>query len=291
MTQLVSVQTDFLDLEQMAQGLVGRVQANYVILPTGDAVDEGEWAQFEITLHDGSAGLAGVGRCVTLVDNGDERGAHQRYEVVLDSLQFDDHEQQVFHHVLALHGIQPDGVEEAEAVDAESLPAAAGDADVHDGDYVDVSEFTGPHSVQHASEAPEEPTLMASDDEIVAALSNPAVMRPAPGGEANDVVPQQPTRAGVGGSGSGGSGGGGGVGGGSAGGGYVRGGAAHALHPLIEEAREEPLSGERIAPTRSTGGAFAYANGIPFPSKPPRPELDASMRVTPAPRPAGWSGH
>ena len=283
MTQLVSVQTDFLDLEQMAQGLVGRVQANYVILPTGEAVDEGEWAQFEITLHDGSAGLAGVGRCVTLVDNGDERAAHQRFDVVLDSLQFDEHEQQVFHHILALHGIEVDQVEDADPVDAESLPPTADDA--HDADYVDVSEFTGPHSVQsvqHGIAPPEDPTLTASDDDIVAALSNPAVMRPAPGGEANDVVPQQPARSG-GGSGSSGGGGTGAT--------YARGGAAHALNPLTEEAREEPLSGERIAPTRSAGGAFAYANGIPFPSKPPRPELDASLRVTPAPRPAGWSGH
>ena len=70
MTQLVTVQTDFRDIEQMAHGLTGRVQTTYVILPTGDAVDEGEWAQFEIALFDGTVGLAGLGRCVTLVDNG-----------------------------------------------------------------------------------------------------------------------------------------------------------------------------------------------------------------------------
>ena len=40
MTQLVTVQTDFRDLEQMAQGLVGRVHETHLILPTGESVDE-----------------------------------------------------------------------------------------------------------------------------------------------------------------------------------------------------------------------------------------------------------
>ncbi len=300
MTQQVTVQTDFRDFEQMAQGLVGRVQTNYVILPTGDAVDEGEWAQFEISLFDGSQGLAGVGRCVTLVDNGDEREPHQRYDVVLDSLQFDAEEQRVFEHILALHGVQP---EEVGSMDAESLPPESYSEPptvAVEEDYVDVSDVTGPHSRQALdravaervtveSEPEAERTLTASDLDIEAALSNPEAMRPAPGGEANDAQPHQsasrtatlqggPTyhrsraeepRAST-----------------------VRSGAAHALspQPAIEEIREEPLSGERIAPTRP-GASFAYANGIPFPAKPPRPDLEPSLKVTRAPRPAGSGGH
>lgn len=278
MTQQVTVQTDFRDLEQMAQGLVGRVQTHYVILPTGDAVPEGEWAQFEISLFDGSVGLAGVGRCVTLVDNGDEREPHQRYDVVLDALQFDADEQRVFEHILAMHGLQQ--VEDVSHAEAESLPPGAASEPptmAVDEDLVDVSDFTGPHT-RHAVEAaiesePEsDRTLTASDMDIEAALSNPEAMRPAPGGEANDVVPHQAARATT-----------------PAAPSYARGGAAHALSPAVEEAREEPLSGERIAPTR--GATFAYPNGIPFPPKPPRPDLDPAMRVTPAPRPAGSGGH
>lgn len=86
MTQSVTVQTDFRDLQQMAEGLVGRVHATHVILPAGDSVDEGAWAQWAIALYDGSAGLAGMGRCVTVVDNGSDREAHQRFDVVFDSL-------------------------------------------------------------------------------------------------------------------------------------------------------------------------------------------------------------
>jgi hypothetical protein len=31
--------------------------------------------------------------------------------------------------------------------------------------------------------------------------------------------------------------------------------------------------------------SFSYPGGLPFPAKPPRPEIDPSLRVTPAPRP------
>jgi hypothetical protein len=305
MTQLVTVQTDFRDLEQMAEGLAGRVHATHVILPAGDAVDEGEWAQFEIALHDGSAGLAGVGRCVTVVDNGDERAAHQRFDVVFDSLQFDTHEQSVFEHILALHGTGGQALEEVSDFDAESLPPQGAD---DAGGFVDVStDFTGSQQVQasdtyeeHAalSEVPaedvpddgdedgferEDKTMVASVDELEAAISDPELPRPQPGGEANDAVPHSApalTPA-VGTRGNGASYG------------HSRSGAAHAVLASAVEEFEEPVSGERVAPVPRivNGATFAYTNGIPFPAKPPRPELEPSLRVTPAPRPAGSGGH
>ena len=271
MTQLVTVQTDFRDLEQMAQGLVGRVHETHLILPTGESVDEGEWAQFEITLFDGQSGLAGVGRCVTLVDNGDERLPHQRFDLVLDSLQFDTHEQSVFEHILALHGVGGAPIEDVSGMEAESLPPANDDSFVDD----DGAELSGEDAVSVAPDASEptedEHTMIASADEL-SSLSEPPSVHIPPGGEANDVVPHTPpARAPA-------SGGSYGV--------ATRGNAAHAVHPLLDEL-EEPLSGERIAPTRQplAGGVFAYTNGIVFPKKPPRPDLDATLRVTPAPRP------
>ncbi|MEY4509800.1 MAG: hypothetical protein RLZZ450_1922 [Pseudomonadota bacterium] len=310
MTQLVTVQTDFVDLEQMAEGLTGRVHATHVILPAGDAVDEGEWAQFEIALHDGSAGLAGIGRCVTVVDNGDERAAHQRFDVVFDSLQFDTHEQQVFEHILALHGTGGQQLEEVADVDAESLPPQTTE---DTGAFVDVStEFTGSQQVHVSSESIEpeavehddmaldpvagvahddtdddenaERTMIASVDELEPAGTDAMSMNFEPGGEDNDAVPHThlatPVRTGNGSSNG-------------ASYGHARSSAAHAVQPLIEEGFEEPLSGERIAPTPRVvnGAAFAYTNGIPFPAKPPRPDLEPALRVTPAPRPAGSASH
>jgi len=73
MTQVVTVHTDFTDLNQMTQGLVGRVNDSHVILPAKDPVEVGEWVQFAVTLYDGSPAFAGVGRCVTFVDNGEDR--------------------------------------------------------------------------------------------------------------------------------------------------------------------------------------------------------------------------
>ena len=104
MTQVVTVHTDFTDLNQMAQGLVGRVNETHVILPGPDVVDVGDWVQFAVTLYDGTPGFAGVGRCVTVVDNGEDRLSHQRFDVVIDSLQFDSRGQQIFEHILMLNG-------------------------------------------------------------------------------------------------------------------------------------------------------------------------------------------
>ncbi|MDB4984878.1 MAG: hypothetical protein JWN04_56 [Myxococcaceae bacterium] len=297
MTQLVTVQTDFTDLEQMAEGLVGRVHATHVILPAGQMVDESEWAQFEIALHDGSLGLAGIGRCVTVVDNGGDREAHQRFDVVLDSLQFDTHEQSVFEHILALHGTGGQALEEVSSEDAESMPPQSYD---DTSSAVDVSsDYSGPLSVPAEAfdedaagddAIPDDRTMVASADEMEA-LSDDSI--PSPGGEENDVTPHPhhgqhggalsahaPQRSSHGGAG------------------YAHGGVAvaHAVQPtMLEEAFEEPLSGERIAPITQArpvhGNTFAYAHGIPFPAKPPRPELEPSLRVTPAPRPAGSSSH
>ncbi|MDB4976462.1 MAG: hypothetical protein JWN48_4803 [Myxococcaceae bacterium] len=305
MTQLVTVQTDFTDLDQMAEGLVGRVHATHVILPAGEMVDETEWAQFEIALHDGSVGLAGVGRCVTVVDNGDEREPHQRFDVVLDSLQFDTHEQSVFEHILALHGAGGQPVEEVQAEYVESAPpqhiedtgsfvdvssdyAAAAPLSVPADSYEEVADESDDQAGEDA--LPDDRTMVASPDEYEA-LSDSI---PSPGGEANDVLPHAhlsttatPAHAAAARASHG-----------SAGAAYAHGSVAvaHAVSPaLLDDAFEEPLSGERIAPIPQArplnGNAFAYTDGIPFPAKPPRPVLEASLRVTPAPRPAGSSSH
>ena len=254
------------------------MHATHVILPAGESVDEGAWAQFEIALYDGSAGLAGLGRCVTVVDNGEERLPHQRFDVVFDSLQFETHEQRVFDHILALHGVGGSELEQVADADAESLPPQS--TGTTGNQYVDVStDFSGAQPLPLDSlDEDGEQTLVASAEELEAAISDYQSARPAPGGEANDVTPTAaatppatPPKYGA-----------------AGGGGYGRVAAAHAVQPsAFEEAFEEPVSGERIAPTRPLNGtAFAYTNGIPFPASPPRPQLEASLRVTPAPRPA-----
>ena len=236
MTQVVTVHTDFTDLNQMTQGLIGRVNDSHVILPAHEAVDVGEWVQFAVTLYDGSPAFAGVGRCVTFVDNGEDRQPHQRFDVVFDSLQFDTRGQQIYEHILALSGIEP-GAE-----------PALEDASNGTGSFVDVSADFSTSSVPAAPmDEGESTTVIASDAEFKEALARSAVHHL----DADEVA---------------------------------------SVPPGDEEPATNPPPASAPAAYRASNGAvngasFSYPNGLPFPAKPPRPELDASLKVTPAPRP------
>jgi hypothetical protein len=295
MTQVVTVHTDFTDLNQMAQGLVGRVNETHVILPGPDPVSVGDWVQFAVTLYDGTPGFAGVGRCVTVVDNGDERLSHQRYDVVIDSLQFDSRGQQIFEHILMLHA---GGGDEATPGQASEYTDDQGYADpgayaepsgygedasayaepaVQEQAYAveDVSAFedvSADFSGSHAHPAPQaeedayedaedrDATMMADRAELDAALARSAYED-----EHEDALPTAPPPP--------------------------------EPTPAPMRRRDLPLEAVEsangahpsVAPAPITNGAngisFKYANGLPLPAVPPRPRLDPARRVTPAPRP------
>jgi len=234
MTQVVTVHTDFTDLNQMTQGLIGRVNDSHVILPSDKAVDVGEWAQFAVTLYDGSPAFAGVGRCVTFVDNGEDRPPHQRFDVVFDTLQFDPRGQQIYEHILALSGIEASADPAAE--DASSLAV------------VDVSaDFAGASSVPAPRDGEEgESTVIAGDAELKEALARSAVHHLDGEDVASDYPPGDEERA---------------------------------TNPPPAPAQYSASNGA------VNGASFSHPDGLPFPAKPPRPELDASHKVTPAPRP------
>lgn len=264
MTQVVTVHTDFTDLNQMAQGLVGRVDPVKVILPGPDPVDAGEWVQFAITLQDGTPGFAGVGRCVTAVDNGEERSSHQRFDVVIDSLQFDPRGQQVFEHILTLSGYAGD--EPSEHIAAESVEEAA---------FEDVaSEFTGSHidvpveALQEVDEH-EEPEEEEAEEEAEDDASESTMMMESPLADAQalsfdeEVYEEPPT-------------------------------ATHDDDEVFGNPSTGPRAGfseaAKTAPpptngAQKNGAMFSYTGGLPFPAAPPRPTIDPSLRVSRAPRP------
>lgn len=245
MTQVVTVHTDFTDLNQMTQGLIGRVNDSHVILPAGDPVDVGEWVQFAVTLYDGSPAFAGVGRCVTFVDNGEDRMPHQRFDVVFDSLQFDDRARQIYEHILSLSGLDVES-------SGEELPNGTGSHSI------DVStDFSGSNSVPVADLDDGDATVVASDNALRGALAQSAVHSV----DAADVASDYPD--------------------------------ADEEQPTLP-----PQPGTLASLRASSNGAavpyearaingttFSYPGGLPFPEQPPRPELDPSQRVTPAPRP------
>jgi hypothetical protein len=252
---VVTVHTDFTDLNQMAQGLVGRVNETHVILPGPDPVDAGEWVQFAVTLYDGTPGFAGVGRCVTVVDNGEERLSHQRFDVVIDALQFDTRGQQIFEHILALtSGETETAPTYADAEDVYSEPAPAYEPQTSEdaSGVVDVSaEFVSePPPAYDAGPAQgisdDEATVIGDRANLEAALSLSAL--------GDDAMPTQPPPAGE-----------------------------RRAVPQVEVLA--PVNGTHYTPKPVNGYSFKYPDGLPFPSVPPRPELDPARRVTPAPRP------
>jgi hypothetical protein len=271
MTQ-VTVHTDFTDLNQMAQGLVGRVNDTHVILPGPDPVDVGEWVQFEVTLYDGTPGFAGVGRCVTVVDNGEERLSHQRFDVVIDNLQFDSRGQQVFEHILTLNG--GEGEEAAASDDAPNYGDAPGFPEAaEDASFEDVSaDFTGskieiPREQLYAEPEPEpedEATVIGDSQAFAGAAAAPSY---APVDDDEDQIfeedtpPPRPRPA------------------------TLSEAPASARGSLPQMSEPPPPPPPVTAATYANGAAFSYPQGLTFPDKPPRPELDATRRVSRAPRP------
>jgi hypothetical protein len=172
MTQVVTVHTDFTDLTQMTQGLIGRVNDTHVILPAGDPVDVGEWVQFAVTLYDGSPAFAGVGRCVTFVDNGEDRMPHQRFDVVFDSLQFDDGARRIYEHILSLSGldVEPSG-DESPGTGSHSIDVSA--------------EFSGASSMPPTEVDEGDATVVGADEALAAPAAVQAV-------EAADVASDYP---------------------------------------------------------------------------------------------------
>lgn len=239
MTQVVTVHTDFSDLNQMTQGLVGRVNDSHVILPAKDPVDVGEWVQFAVTLVDGSPAFAGVGRCVTFVDNGEDRLPHQRFDVVFDSLQFDSRGQQIYDHILALSG-----VEGSSGVEVEHTNGTGNIIDVAAHEVASASSFPAPAIDEEDGDS----TMIANDGVLQEALARSAV-HAVEGDDFGGMDDEQATNPPP---------------------------AGYAAQATVKS----PLNGA------INGASFSYPGGLPFPEKPPRPELDPSLRVTRAPRPS-----
>lgn len=250
MTQVVTVATDFTDLNQMAQGLVGRVDPARVILPGPTPVDVGEWVNFAVTLQDGTPGFAGVGRCVDAVDNGEDRSSHQRFDVVIDSLQFDTRGQQIFEHILMISGYAEDEQPGDDEQGYEGFPTNG-----------QPEPATLDMNVEHSASALEVPDDAFSE----VSLQTAERYGEDDAGEATMVVDSHSALSSL-----------------------VNEDEERPTGPPISLDHDEaitspPPAGARVAQTN--GVSFAYPNGIPFPPTPPRPELPPTLRVTPAPRP------
>ncbi len=100
MSEPLIVKTLFTDISDLAQGFVERVGEDQLILAAASKVVEGEWTQFIVLLGDGTPAFAGVGRCIEAADRGEDAAPESRYDLLLDSLRFEEDSQAVFDHLL-----------------------------------------------------------------------------------------------------------------------------------------------------------------------------------------------
>lgn len=133
MTHSISVPTPFIDIAELAESFAQRADEERLMLWAGEPAPEGEWVQFTVTFDDGSVALAGVGRCASVFDNGEDRAPEQRFDIVLDALELDEMGQVYFERILMVRAQQMGGEEPAtgevmiadEAVEASYVEAPA----------------------------------------------------------------------------------------------------------------------------------------------------------------------
>jgi hypothetical protein len=300
---IFSVATGFADVASLAQGYMNRADGERLLLPLPSACRQGAGVRFVVYLADGTPAFAGAGLCAQISDQGGTVPAEQRYETLLDTLQFDERSRPVYDYIVAVRSAAY--AQQGEADDADVVVADAGaDADeVHDvlasydaepATAVSEADFepAGSDAPQAWAEAAAEPELPADDGEPTqlgswsqpeqaSAWSQPAAPdawqqaelapepepEPEPGPE--PAVVEQTWS--------------------------VSDPLPSFIPPplptglLTRPARTthwQPAPPRRPTPRPATG-LFRYPpGGLPRPARPPYPELDPGFAVQPAPRPA-----
>ncbi|MBN1652708.1 MAG: hypothetical protein JXA30_02920 [Deltaproteobacteria bacterium] len=266
MSEPLTIKTQFSDISHLAQGFVERVGEDQIILSSASRVVEGEWAQFIVYLADGIPAFAGVGRCLEVIDNGVDAPDEARYDLLLDSLRFEEDSQAVFDHLLLvkndlLSDVQMlDETNESDA--SEAFPVDLNTAELKDVSLDEVSfvdlrepadqariELVDPAALKPADIHPEQAERagdIAERDESVEQARDDR--------SESEFVPQKPIPGLI------------------------------LLRPVI--ARDwQPQAQARPEPRPSTE-LFRYnGNGLPYPDRPPRPELDPSLWVHKAAHP------
>jgi len=250
---ILSIETEHPDVASLAQGYMNRADGERLLLPLGTQCKRGAGVRFVVYLADGTPAFAGSGLCEQVSDQGGTVPAEQRFETLLDTLQFDERSRPVYDYIVAVRNA---------AYQPASEPAGAGDLEV--GEDVELqpegeaqpSPFSdaGEHVVSGwptegggATTAP--PPSAPAAEQAEAWLSSLAA------GEVPSFMPP-PLPTGL----------------------------------LARPARTthwQPAPPRRPTPRPATG-LFRYAGGgLPRPARPPRPDLDPGAWVRRAPRPEG----
>ena len=286
MSDVLTVQTPFGDIAELAQGFIGRASAQQLIVNVAQPVAPGEQVRFQVLLADGTLAFWGDGQCAQIQDHGDAVEAHERFELSLHTLSFpDERSQPVYEYMVSLsESATPSeeltasdeggfaveeastgevGTDELEALDAplDEIEAAAFEAPLEELEAVAGAaedEVASPGAAEDEVASPvyedDAPPTPAAQYQAASSQPPASVGHDDPEPRAISNRPGPPP---------------GGV-----------------LTRLSSGNNWAPVRPEKVPPMPRSG-LFAYAFGpLPVPTKPPRPDLDPSLRVKLAPRPA-----
>ena len=258
--EIFSVPTPFADVASLAQGYMNRADGERLLLPLPAACTQGAGVRFVVYLSDRTPAFAGAGLCSQVSDQGNTVPSGQRFETLLDTLQFDERSRPVYDYIVAVRNAayaqqaQPGTVEEEVLAVVEEAPVDPSSSEMYEEptSLLRTPPPEGALSMQPSSwsnpppAGPERSALAAQDVSFAASLESEQVRAP------SFVPPPIPTGL------------------------LTR--PARATH-------WQPSPPRRPTP-RPASGLFRYgAAGMPRPARPPYPELDASLWVRPAPRP------
>jgi hypothetical protein len=323
MTQVLTIPTPFSDFSELTENFSQRVDEERLMLPCSAAIPEGEWVQFSVLLGDGEVALAGIGRVQGAFDNGEEHPPEYRFDLVLDSLQFEGMHEVMFERLLmarsSVMGAEPvtGEVSIAELEDADQAAAETSAGDVQSGEWESPTGFSGEaisapspnpfESVEDVAESTQDNSAFSSHDsfaeaeeadfasdtpmfssDVSSADSDFVASEPTPGRDEPEVIaPAVPAK--------------------EAPRAVKAPTGAYPTRQYEPGQLPSPHSFGDIALTRQvlpapwapqpnvrpaaaqSSGLFDYGGPVPSPTQPPRPELDESFRVRSAPRPgAPW---
>jgi hypothetical protein len=146
MSDSIVVNAPFSTISQLATGFVERVSSDSLVLPSASPITPGQWTKFSILLSDGTVAFSGIGLSTRTADRGAQAPARARYDVLLESLRFDEASMRIFESLVAAslavsqspsrhRGVAPGpewttadvSDDEVEQIASDSMPAVARD--------------------------------------------------------------------------------------------------------------------------------------------------------------------
>ena len=193
--EIFEVATSCTDVAELGQSYIDRVDGERILLPLPREIPAGEGVRFIVHLVDGTPAFAGSGRCVQSSDQGDQVTASDRFETLIDTLAFDERSLPVYEYIVAVRQLAysdnagPDAAADVESVsvavtdDTTIYASEGGDTVVQHSEVTVLSEEPGLTRDSHESLAPVAAVeALPSAPSVPAPSMAPAEPVPAPSG-------------------------------------------------------------------------------------------------------------